>query len=144
MSSELGSGEPRGSRVVLICMPVERASEGSDDRNSRAARDCVENGLNRVRTSVMNRVIMALALGGGGGFGTGVRDWSSGLEGDGVGCLAAIASAVAARETGFRYLSTYVMDMLVIGRGGQSFFPTSSSARLAGASCLAKLTGFTA
>lgn len=79
MSSELGSGEPRGSRVVLICMPVERASEGSDDRNSRAARDCVENGLNRVRTSVMNRVIMALALGGGGGsgleFGTGVRDW---------------------------------------------------------------------
>ena len=62
MSRELGSGELRGSRVVLICMPVERASEGSDDRNSRAARDCVENGLNRVLTSVMNRVIMVAAV----------------------------------------------------------------------------------
>ena len=61
-SRELGSGEPRGSRVVLICMPEARASEGSDDRNRRAARDSSENGLKRVRTSVMNRGIMAFFL----------------------------------------------------------------------------------
>lgn len=61
-SRVLGSSEPRGSSVVWIWTPLARTSEGSDERKSRAARDRIENGLNRVLTSVMNRVIMVAAV----------------------------------------------------------------------------------
>lgn len=58
MYSLLGSVEVRGSNVVEIVMPCERALGGRKARNSLAALDLVEKGLNFVFTSVMNRDII--------------------------------------------------------------------------------------
>lgn len=56
---ELGSADARGSSWVVIFMPLARAVGGRKERKTRAAFARGEKGLNRVVTSVMNRVIMA-------------------------------------------------------------------------------------
>lgn len=58
MYSELGSALDRGSILVVMLMPLCRAPGGRNDRKRRAAFACGEKGLNRVVTSVMNRVII--------------------------------------------------------------------------------------
>lgn len=64
--SVLGSVDVRGSSCVVTAMPCWRADGGSCVRNSRAALDRTENGLNRVVTSVMNRVsIVRVGVEGG-------------------------------------------------------------------------------
>lgn len=65
MYSLLGSVEVRGSNVVEIVMPCERALGGRNARNSRAALDLVEKGLNFVFTSVINRDIILTGCMGG-------------------------------------------------------------------------------
>jgi hypothetical protein len=60
--SELGSVFARGRSFVLTTMPVCRAFGGSIVRKSLVALDEVEKGLNLVFTSLIYRVIMAIAV----------------------------------------------------------------------------------
>lgn len=58
MRSVGGAVELRGKRLVLICMPLDRALGGRLLRKSLVARERIEKGLNLVFTSVINRVII--------------------------------------------------------------------------------------
>lgn len=59
---ELGSVEVRGSKVVVMAMPLDRAFGGRNVKKRRAGLAQVEKGLNLAVTSVMNLVIILTAV----------------------------------------------------------------------------------